>query len=189
MPWITLTPFAKSKGAKEKQIVVANIFGRWCWALQFCTKVRRKSEVAPVNNITVMFASMYFGTTAPLRRALWLEYMSPDRAGFTVSQLVSLSSSLSPKPHTHWQQCRSLSKALERTEATFLSVDEAPYRLREALYNKRLWKEAFLTGPDHVFTNLSDHFKPIQVWQNAFAHLIGAHNVKRMLETKKGRAR
>lgn len=139
--------------------------------------------------LQILSVSMYSGPAAALGRTLWLECMSPQYAGFNVCQLVSLSDALSPKPHRSWRQHRSMSKVAERSEGTFLSVDEAPYRLREALYNKRIWKEAFLTGPEHVFTNLSDHFKPIQVWQNAFAHLIGAHNVKQMLETKKGRAR
>lgn len=106
-----------------------------------------------------------------------------------VSQLLALPRTRDSQPRLSLEDTRHMSGAIERSEPLFLSVDEAPYRLREALYNKRIWKESFLTGNDHVFENLSEYFKPLQTWQNAFTHLIGAHNTKKMLETRKGRAR
>ncbi|GMH39497.1 hypothetical protein BSKO_07395 [Bryopsis sp. KO-2023] len=135
---------------------------------------------------------------AGLARVVWNDVASEAFPVFKFSQLVSLSrldlNSNRPSPQNshHWmdfRQRRNMAGVVERTEAPFLSVDEAPYRLREALYNRALWKESFLTGPDHVFQNLSEAFKPLQLWQNMFSHMIGAHNAKKMLETRKGRAR
>lgn len=60
----------------------------------------------------------------------------------------------------------------EPYEGGFVSVDESPYRLREIFHLKELWR-ASMTHPGRPFDSLMEHLRPLALWQNIHAYLIG----------------
>eukprot|EP00210_Caulerpa_lentillifera_P004285 g4088.t1 len=76
----------------------------------------------------------------------------------------------------------------EPYEGGFVSVDESPYRLREMFQVKELWRES-LMHPGKKFENLMNHMKPLALWQNLHAYLIGGKALNEVQSSRRHKIR